>query len=102
MAKEGDFLFFFSSGSHFVQGSRTICAILGEGIIRNISVKSFKFGPVVQEMSLKGISYLQLWQPFCAAEQKHLCKIAREHCVKLFLIWTSGGDVKYYVLVLYE
>ena len=31
----------FSSGSHFARQSRTICAILLEGIIRNISVKSF-------------------------------------------------------------
>ena len=77
--------------SHFVQGSRTICAILVEGILRNVSVKLFIlyyiiiFEPVVkEEMSSKGISYLQLWQPFSSAEPKHLCKIGREHYVKLF------------------
>ena len=25
----------------------------------------FEFGPVVQEMSLKDISYLELWRPLC-------------------------------------
>ena len=31
----------FSSGGHFVQQSITVCAILVEGIMRNISVKLF-------------------------------------------------------------
>ena len=31
----------YSSGSHFVQRSGTICAILVEGIMRKISVKLF-------------------------------------------------------------
>ena len=72
----------------------------------------FEFGPVVQEeMSLKGISYLKLWRPFCSAELKHLCNFCRgyyeeqfceiisnldrwirERChLKLFLIWRSSG-----------
>ena len=42
-----------SSGDPFIQRSGTICAVLVEGIIRNNSVKSFEFGPVVQEMSFK-------------------------------------------------
>ena len=43
-----------SSAGHFAQRSRTVCAILVEGIIRNISLNYFKFGPVVQKvMSLK-------------------------------------------------
>ena len=74
-----------------------------------------KFGPVVpgvqEEMSFKDISYLELWQPFCYAELKHLCNFGREYqeeqfceiilildqcfrrrCVlKIFLIWSSGG-----------
>ena len=29
----------FSSGDHFAQGSRSVCAILVESIMRNISVK---------------------------------------------------------------
>ena len=33
-----------------------------------------EFEPMVQEeMSLKGISYLELWQPFCSVECNHLC-----------------------------
>ena len=31
----------FSSGGHFVQLKGTVCAILVEGIMRNISVKLF-------------------------------------------------------------
>ena len=71
-----------------------------------------KFGPVVQEeMSFQDISYLELWWPFCYAEQNHLCNSGRGYqeeqfceiilnldqrfrkkCVlKIFLIWSSGG-----------
>ena len=28
-------------------------------------------------MSLKDISYLELWWPFCSAEQNHLCNFGR-------------------------
>ena len=53
----------WSSGSPFVKQSKTICAILVAGIMRNNSVKLFfKFGPVVQE----------------------------EVSIKRFLIWSSG------------
>ena len=38
----------YSSGGHFVQKQGTICAILSESIMRNISVKLFEFGPVIQ------------------------------------------------------
>ena len=31
----------FSSGSHFVQQSRRFCAILVDGVMRNISVKLY-------------------------------------------------------------
>ena len=56
----------------FFQWTETICAILGEGIMRNNPVY-FEFGPVVlEEMAFKGISYLELWQPFCSAECNHL------------------------------
>ena len=42
--------------------------------------KNFEFGPVVQEgMSLKDISYLELWQPHCSAERNHLCNFCRRH-----------------------
>ena len=41
-------------------------------------MKLFEFGPVVQEeMPFKGISYLELWQPFCSAERNHLCNSDR-------------------------
>ena len=45
-----------------IKPSKTVCAILVEAIMRNNSVKLFWFEPVVQdEMSLKDISYLELW-----------------------------------------
>ena len=28
-------------------------------------------------MPLKGISYLELWQPFCSAEHNHLCNFGK-------------------------
>ena len=43
----------FSSGGHFVQHSRTVCAIFVEVIMRNSSVNYFDFGPVVQKRCLK-------------------------------------------------
>ena len=43
-------------------------------------LNSFEFGPVVQEeMSLKDISYLEVWQPPCSVEQKHFCNFGRRH-----------------------
>ena len=71
-----------------------------------------KFGPAVQERILfKDISYLELWGPFCSAEQNHLCNFQRRYyeeqfceiilnldqwfrrkChLKIFLIWSSGS-----------
>ena len=57
-------------------------------------------------MSFKDISYLELWWPFCSAEQSHLCYFGRgnpeeqnyfefgpvvwEMLSKRFLIWSSG------------
>ena len=39
-----------------------------------------KFRPAVQEeMLVKDISYLKLWQPFCSAKQKYLCNFSREY-----------------------
>ena len=60
------------------------CAILVEGIMRNISVKLFEFGPAVQEMLNKYISYLQLCQPFYTAEQNLCAVFGRGHYGKLF------------------
>ena len=46
--------------------------------MRNMILNYFEFGPVVQEeMKFKGISYLELWQPVCSAEHKHLCNFGR-------------------------
>ena len=37
-----------------------------------------KFGPVVlEEMSFKDMSYLELWQPLCSVERNHLCNFGR-------------------------
>ena len=56
-----------------------------------ISVKLFDFGPVVQEkMAFTVISYLELWRPFCSAEQNQpflqflVQGIMRHNSVKLF------------------
>ena len=69
-----------------------------------------KFGPVVQEMSFKDISYQELWQPLCSVGWNNLCNIGRRHheekpCeiilyfdqwfrrkgrLKVFFIWSSG------------
>ena len=66
---------------------------------------------MVQEMTFKGISYLELWQPLCSVDWNHLCNIRRRHheeqfceiilnvnqwfrgkcCLKVFLIWSSGS-----------
>ena len=54
--------------------------ILVEGIIRNISVKLFKFEELlVKKMSFKDISHLELWWPLCAMEWNHLCNFGRKH-----------------------
>ena len=54
-----------SSGGHFVQQSRTVCALMVEGISRNIYVNDFQFGPVFHtNMSIKDTSYLELWRCF--------------------------------------
>ena len=37
-----------------------------------------EFRPAVMEgMRCKDISYLELWQPFCSAEQNHLCNFGK-------------------------
>ena len=47
-----------------------------------------KIGPVVQDKYLKYISYLELWWPFCSAEQNGCAilvdDIIRNISVKLF------------------
>ena len=56
-----------------------VCEILVEYIMRNNSFIYFDFGPVVQEMSVKVILYLDLSQPLCSMEQNDLCNFDREH-----------------------
>ena len=39
----------------------------------------FQFRPVVkEEMPFKDNSHLEVWQPFCSAERKHLCNFDRQ------------------------
>ena len=49
---------------------------------------SVKFGPVVQEMAFKDISYLELWRPHCSREGNHCVifveGIMRNNSVKIF------------------
>ena len=70
-----------------------------------------EFGPVVQkEMLFEGISYLEVWQPFCSADRSNSCYFDRrqQFCeinlnldqwfrrkcrLKVFLIWSSGSPV---------
>ena len=51
----------WSSDGPSVRWSETIDAILKEGIMRNIHVKLYDIGTNFQEISFKGISYLELW-----------------------------------------
>ena len=62
----------FSCSCHFVQLSRTICAILVESNIRNILVEYFKFRPVAQKVLFDDCSISQLWWPICSTESDHL------------------------------
>ena len=43
-------------------------------------------------MPFKGISYLELWQPFCSAERNHLCNFGRGYYEEQFceLMLISG------------
>ena len=40
------------------------------------------FGPVVQEMSFKNISYLELWQPLCSVDPGTICAILEESIIR--------------------
>ena len=60
------------------QRSRTICAILVEGIWRYIwHWNRFEFEPVVQEKMLKDICHVEHWRPLCLAERNHLRNFGR-------------------------
>ena len=67
--------------------------------MRNISVKLFQLRPVVhEEMLLKKLSYLQLWQPFCYLELNHLASIKLYHVEAHRNIWRIN---RYLTLLLY-
>ena len=72
----------------------------------------------MEEMLFKDNSHLELWQPFCSAEQNHLCSFARgyeeQFCeiilnlgewvrrfFKRFLIWSSGGPPVWWSMTIY-
>ena len=53
----------------------------------------FEFGLVVQEeMPFSDFSYLELCQPFCSAEQNHLCTFGRGCYEKQFCEFISNLD----------
>ena len=83
----------FSSCDHFVQRSLTFFAILVEGIMRNISVKSYEFKPVVQEMLYEVFLIYSSGSPF--VQRDHLCNLVEGIMNITSQIWTSGseGDV---------
>ena len=51
---------------------------------QNVIEHFFEFGPLVQEMSFKDISYPELWPPLCLAERNHLCTFVRGHHEEYF------------------
>ena len=100
----------WSSGNLPVQWSRTIYAILKEGIMGNIHLKLCENLDQWFRRRYRLKTFLELWQPFCYAKRNHLCNFDRwyqeekfceiilnldqcfrRRCVlKIFLIWSSG------------
>ena len=67
------------------QWCEAVCAILVEGIMRNIS-NYFEFGPIVNEkMSFKDIHILNL-VAICTAEQNCFFNFGRWHYAELFCV----------------
>ena len=91
-------------------GAEPFCAILVRALYGTIMLNNFELRPVVQEeMSLKDISNLEVWQSPCSVEQNHLWNFGRRHheekfceiilnsnqwfrrChLNIFLIWSFG------------
>ena len=67
----------WSSGGPFVQQSGTICAIIVEGIMKNIHVKSINLDQWFRSSIVWKISYLEVWRPSCSVERNHLCNFER-------------------------
>ena len=72
-------IFIWSSAGPFVQQSRTICAIMVEGIKKNNYVNLFLIWASGSGDVIINGSYLELWQPSCSVEQNHLCSFERWH-----------------------
>ena len=45
-------------------------------------------------MQFKGISYLELWQPFYSSEHIHLCNFGRELSVLSVWVYLGGSSTK--------
>ena len=76
---------------------------------------------VLQEILFNGISYLDIWQPFCSAVRNHLCNFGREYqeeqfceinlnlgpsvvqelSFEIFLIWSSGNPSVQWSRIIY-
>ena len=52
------------------------------------------------KMLLKGISYLELWQPYCSAERNHLCNFDKGYNEEQFceIILNSISSLREYVV----
>ena len=75
--------FDFSSSRHFVQWSKTMCAILIDGFMGTFVWKYFKFGRIVQEvMTFKNISILAI----LFSRAHHLSYFGRRHIGETF-VW---------------
>ena len=46
-------------------------------------------------MPFKGISYLELWQPFCSVERNHLCNFSRGYYEDKFCEISLNSGLKF-------
>ena len=58
----------------------------------------------MEEIPFKDISYLELWQPFCSADQNHLCNFGRgcyeeQFCETILNLgqWVKRCPLKYFL-----
>ena len=61
------------------QWRKTFCAILVDGIMRNISEKLFWIWTSGSVDVVEDVSHLELWQPLCSVERNHICNFCRGH-----------------------
>ena len=94
-----DFFSIFSSGSHFVQWTRTILVSLAATYERNISVKLFRNQVISLRQCVIRRSFLFLALMSCSVEWKHFSNLVQGHerniYAKLFLTQAISmrGDV---------